>query len=87
MTSHLQQLLDAAIAQQVAPLGRAIEDALGGLDDEQAHVVADALQRAVIVGARVAFVEAVAQANEQLEGKGYTVDLVLALEAAPPPPQ
>jgi hypothetical protein len=100
MTSHLQQRLDAAIAEQVGPLGRLIEDTVGGLDDEQIQVVSDALQHAVKVGVTVAISEATAQAREQLAGKQvrcdgcghltpfeFDVDLVLAIEPDPPPPQ
>jgi hypothetical protein len=82
MTSHLHQLLNDAMRTEIGPLGEAIEDAVGGLDDEQRHVVTVALQRAVMVGLRVAFVEAAAQLDEQ----GVDVELVLAIEADPPPP-
>lgn len=81
MTSHLQQLVDAAIAEQVSPLGEMIEQAVGGLTDEQVQVVGDALQQALMVGLRVAFAEATAQLDEQ----GVHVDLVLAIEPDPPP--
>jgi predicted alternative tryptophan synthase beta-subunit len=83
MTSHLQQLLDDAMKTEILPLGEAIEDAVGGLTDEQRHVVAGGLQQAVMVGLRVAFVEAAAQLEEQ----GVQIDLVLALEADAGPPQ
>jgi len=101
MISHLQQMLDDAMTTEIPPLGEAIEDALGGLDDEQRHVVTVALQRAVIVGCRVGFVEATAQVNEQLAGKQvrceacnhltpfeFDVNLVTALAVAlePDPP-
>ncbi|HEX4034386.1 MAG TPA: hypothetical protein VHX66_08085 [Solirubrobacteraceae bacterium] len=83
ITSHLQEAVDAAMAEQILPLGEAIEDAVGPLDDEQRRVVAAGLQQVLIAGLRIGFGEAVAQAVEQ----GVDAHLVLALEADPPPPQ
>ena len=65
MPSHLQQLLDSAIAEEITPLGALIENAVGGLDDDQMRVVAVCLQRAVLVGLRVGISDAVAQMVEQ----------------------
>ena len=81
VTSHLQRLLDDAVRTELAPLGEMIEQAVGGLNDEQVYVVGAALQRALRVGLRVAIVEATAQIEEQ----GYQVDLVLDIEPDPPP--
>jgi hypothetical protein len=81
MTSHLQQLIDAAMAEQILPLGEAIARAVGGLDeDEPRRAVEAALVQAVVVGLRVAFAEATAQLDEQ----GVHAELVLDIEAAPP---
>jgi hypothetical protein len=98
VTSHLRQLVDDAVRTELGPLGEAIEQAVGELDDEQRHVVAVGLQTALMVGLRVAFVEAAAQVDEQLKEQDvrcdacgqptalhFDVDLKLAIEPDPPP--
>lgn len=81
MPSHLQQLIDDAVKTELASLGELIEDAVGGLDDDQRHIVGAGLQQALIVGLRIGFADAVAQVVEQ----GVDAHLVLNLEPDPPP--
>lgn len=68
------------MAEQVVPLARVIEQAVGGLTDDQSRVVEESLVQAVIVGARIGVAEAAAQAVEQ----GADLHLVLDIEPADP---